>query len=108
MEGETAKSIFLVFNANSAEQTVTLPEGSWNVYINGEKAGTEILETVSGTVAVAPISALVLVQEDAKAPAAEDTANIPWGIIVGAAASAVAAGAVITGAILSGRKKKEQ
>ena len=106
MEGETAKGIFLVFNANAAEQTVTLPEGSWNVYINGEKAGTEILETVSGSVTVAPISALVLVQEDAKAPAAEDTAGIPWGIIAGAAASAVAAGAVITGAILHGRKKQ--
>ena len=108
MAGETAKGIFLVFNANATEQTVTLPEGSWNVYINGETAGTEILETVSGTVAVAPISALVLVQEDAKAPAAEDTASIPWGIIAGAAASAVAAGAVITCAIVHGRKKKEQ
>ena len=64
MAGETAKGIYLLFNANATEQTVTLPEGSWNVYINGEKAGTEILEAVSGSVSVAPISALVLVQEE--------------------------------------------
>ena len=42
---------------------ITLPEGDWNVYINGEKAGTEVLETVEGTVSVAGISAVVLVQE---------------------------------------------
>lgn len=45
--GETADELFIIFNANEAETTVSLPEGSWNVYVNAEKAGTEILDTIS-------------------------------------------------------------
>ncbi len=78
--GETAKALCMVFNANKTATTVAIPEGEWNVYVKGDKAGTEILETISGsTVTVDPISALVLVQEDAKAASAEadttDTAD---------------------------------
>ena len=65
---ETAEEIFLVFNANTEETTVTLPEGEWNVYIDGEKAGTEVLSTITdGTVSVAPLSAMVLAREGAGA-----------------------------------------
>ncbi|MDE6590969.1 MAG: type I pullulanase [Oscillospiraceae bacterium] len=66
VNGETAEELFVIFNANEASTTVALPEGKWNVYINGEKAGTQALATVSGGSAeVAPISAMVLVKEDA-------------------------------------------
>lgn len=61
--GEKADAIYVVFNANDEEKTIDLPEGKWNVYINGEKAGTKVLDTVEGTVTVDAISALVLVQE---------------------------------------------
>lgn len=64
MEGETAKEIYIIFNANEDAKTVTLPEGNWNVYVKGDKAGTKVLETVSGTIDVEAISALILVQED--------------------------------------------
>lgn len=65
--GETAKSLLIVYNANKEATTLTVPAGDWNVYVKGNKAGTEILETISGgKVTVDPISALVLVQEDAK------------------------------------------
>lgn len=64
--GETADEIFVVFNANEYETNITLPEGNWNVYINAEKAGTEIIGTVSGTAAVSPVSAMVLVRESTK------------------------------------------
>ncbi len=61
---ETAEQIYLVFNADDKEQKIELPEGTWNVYINGEKAGTEVLETISDkTVKVSPVSAMVLVRE---------------------------------------------
>ncbi len=63
VNGETAKNIYVIFNANPSDASVTLPDGNWNVYINGEKAGTTVLDTVSGTVTVSGISALVLVQE---------------------------------------------
>ncbi len=61
--GDEADGMFIIFNANNAETTVTLPTGAWDVYINGEKAGTEVIETItSKTVTVSPISAMVLVR----------------------------------------------
>ena len=60
-------SIVVIFNPRAEATTVTLPEGIWDIYIDGENAGTEILGFAEGSVEVAPISACVLVQ----APAAE-------------------------------------
>lgn len=75
-ENETADELFMIFNANESETTVTLPEGSWNVYINGEKAGTEVLETVSGgSLTVAPISAMALVKESGQTADSGETAD---------------------------------
>lgn len=65
--GESAESIFVAYNANTEEVVLEIPEGNWNVYVNGEKAGTEIIETVSKTVSVSPISAVVLMKEESKA-----------------------------------------
>ena len=61
-DGETAESIYIVFNPNNESKEITLPEGKWHVCINGEKAGTESLKKVSDKVTVDAISALVLVQ----------------------------------------------
>ena len=65
MEGEKADAICVIFNPNAEEAKVTLPEGNWNIYINGEDAGTEKLGSASGEVTVGAISAMVLVQEPA-------------------------------------------
>ena len=65
--GDSAQGMYFVFNANREEKTVTLPEGKWDVYINSEKAGTEVLETISGSAIVDPISALVLVKSEGDA-----------------------------------------
>ncbi len=73
IEGESADRLFLVFNANEEEKTVSLPEGKWNVYITDATAGNDIIKTVSGNVKVEPISAMVLVQENKTA-----TANTAW------------------------------
>lgn len=63
--GESAEAICVIFNANKDATTVAIPEGNWNVYVKGNQAGTQILESVdSGSVVVDPISALVLVKED--------------------------------------------
>lgn len=72
--GEVSDGLFVIFNANNAQTTVTLPEGVWDVYINGEDAGTEVLDTItSGEVTVEPISAMVLVKSDAASQDADDT-----------------------------------
>ena len=65
--GDSANGMYFIFNANREEKTVDLPEGNWDVYINGEKAGTEVLETISGAALVEPISALVLVKSEGSA-----------------------------------------
>lgn len=60
--GEVSDNVMVIYNPNKTETTITLPEGEWQVCINGEKAGTQAIEKVSGTVKVAPISCYALVQ----------------------------------------------
>ena len=55
--------LVVIFNPNADATTVALPEGSWDIRINGEDAGDTSLGTAEGTVEVAPISAMVLVRE---------------------------------------------
>lgn len=74
VNGESSDGLFVIFNANNEVQEITLPDGVWDVYINGEKAGTEVLETItSGVATVAPISALVLVKGTGTADPAPQT-----------------------------------
>ena len=55
--------LVVIFNPNAEATTVTLPEGVWDIRINGEDAGDRSLGTAEGSVEVAPISAMVLVLE---------------------------------------------
>ena len=75
VNGEESAGLFVIFNPAVDAQTVTLPEGSWDIYINGEDAGTEIIATAEGSVTVEPISAMVLVQEEAPVPETEPVAE---------------------------------
>ena len=77
VNGEESAGLFVIFNPAVDAQTVTLPEGSWDIYINGEDAGTEIIATAEGSVTVEPISAMVLVQEEAPVPETEPTETSP-------------------------------
>ena len=63
VNGETSDGIFVIFNPNSAEISVALPDGTWDVCVNADHAGTDTLTTVSGSVSVEPISAMVLVKK---------------------------------------------
>jgi len=64
ISGESCDSIYVIFNANSSAKTVALPAGEWDVCINGTQAGTDVIKTVSGSVSVDGISAMVLVQAE--------------------------------------------
>ena len=66
--------IIAIFNPRKEATTVALPEGSWNVCIDGEKAGTAVLRTAETEVSVDAISAMVLVKEPAEAEAVETEA----------------------------------
>lgn len=109
--GDSAEGMFMIFNPNDEETQVILPDGVWDVYINGEKAGTEILETITdNTATVAPISAMVLVKGEGEAQTTVDAADagtvkpINKGLI-----AAVAAGVAIVAAgifvVVKKRKK---
>lgn len=57
-------TICVILNANRDAKTIRLPEGVWNVYVKGKRAGTKILERITaGTVTAEPISAVVLFKE---------------------------------------------
>ncbi len=123
--GDTAQGMYVIFNASEETQTVTLPEGNrWDVYINGEKAGTEVLETLSGTADVAPISALVMVRggeaDDTGTDTTPDTAggvapdtepedSKPGaGLIAAIAGGAVVAAGAVMGVVIGTRKKHKK
>ena len=63
VNGETSDGIFVIFNPNSTETSVTLPDGAWDVCVNADHAGTDALTTVAGFVSAEPISAMVLVKK---------------------------------------------
>lgn len=56
------KDLIVIYNANAETEFFTLPEGEWDVYINGEEAGNEVLKTIRDRAAVRGISMLVLVK----------------------------------------------
>lgn len=61
---DSNEEIYVIFNANKEAITHTIPEGTWKVYVDDNKAGTEVLATITnGSVMVEPISAMVLVNE---------------------------------------------
>ena len=77
-QGETAQNIAVIYNGNPDAVTVNLPAGTWDICVNGEKAGCESLGTAEGSVTVEGISAMVLVQGDdtlGKTPAKDEQAD---------------------------------
>ncbi|OAA31194.1 pullulanase [Kosmotoga arenicorallina S304] len=58
--GDPWKDIIVIFNGNSTPVFFNLPEGDWNVVVNAEKSGTEILKTAGGVISIAGTSACVL------------------------------------------------
>lgn len=106
VNGETADNMYVIFNPNQEETKVTLPDGTWSVYINGEKAGTESLGEVSGEATVDPISALVLIKSGDGTVKASSTGKKGFGKVLAGVGAAVAGGAVAGIMIAKKRKKK--
>lgn len=66
--GDELENIIVVYNANPEAKTIVLPKGKWDVYANGEIAGTEVLDSIEETIDVAGISAIILAQGSASSP----------------------------------------
>ncbi len=75
--GEDA-TILSIFNTESAAVDVTLPAGNWDVYVSGQKAGTEVLDTVSGTVTVDAVSTTILVRQPCACDVYDDVELESW------------------------------
>ncbi len=109
-----SKGIVVIFNANNQEASVTLPEGNWNVYVNGEKAGTQSLGSIHDTVTVEPISAMVLsIDSDPVAAPEKDyplvsnpKANMKPKVIAVAIAAAILAVGTVTVLVVHFIKKR--
>lgn len=70
--GDTAEKITVILNANEEAVDVKLPAGTWEICVNDQTAGTASVGTAEGTVSVAGISAMVLVQGDDTIVKADD------------------------------------
>ena len=56
----TYEKLFIVYNAAESNVKVTLPEGNWNMYFNGERAGATALESgLSGEQNIGAVSCYV-------------------------------------------------
>ena len=62
LRGEGSGDLFLIFNPADTPREVPLPEGLWDVCVQGQKAGTLPLRTVERSVTAEPISAAILVK----------------------------------------------
>ncbi len=128
-EGETAETMYVIFNADNTSAKVALPEGNWNVYVNAYQAGTEPIARTEGTVTVEAISAMVLIKEAAPEglpevgevtepvetePAATEpvqeqpASNNTLTAIIAAVAAAVGAALITSLVFVLGKKKKQQ
>lgn len=100
---ESAESIFVAYNANKEDVTLTLPEGTWNVYVNGESAGTERIASVSEKVTVSPISAVVLIKEESGG-LHMGTSTV---VVIGIVAAGVVCAAIAIGFVKNNKRLKE-
>ena len=104
--GESVETLFVVYNANKEEVSIALPEGSWDIFINGEKAGTEVLGTAENTVTVAGISAMVLTQGSAMAASA-DASPRSFSALSAVIFSSLAALVFVIGTVLFFKNRKK-
>lgn len=100
--GDSASDIAVIHNATDSEQVITLPtSANWQLVVNGEKAGTEVIETIKGDmVTVTPHSSFVLLN-DATVEVGNDFNQV---LLIAGAALVVVAGTV--GYIIYDKKKK--
>lgn len=90
VEGETAKKLLVVFNATEETKEIVLPDGDWDVNVNGDKAGTDVLETVSGSVTVPSKTACVLTYGNVVAAIEGDAPNKTGAALIIALTAALA------------------
>ena len=59
------EQLYVAYNANQEPVSLTLPQGSWKLCIDKERAGTETLDTLEGELSLASVACAVLVRSNA-------------------------------------------
>ena len=62
-EDGDSRDLLMIYNANRTNVFFDLPDGEWDIFVNGQKAGTDVLDSVSGRVKVAGISMIAAVRK---------------------------------------------
>ena len=62
-EDGDSRDLLMIYNANRTNVFFDLPDGEWDIFVNGQKAGTDVLDSVSGRVKVAGISMIAAVRQ---------------------------------------------
>jgi pullulanase len=88
-----ANDMIILFNANAEKKTFTLPEGEWDVFVNGSVAGTTVLDTITGTADIDALSTLILVKHVDAAVVAPSAPFIP--VLIGVVIGLCVSGAII-------------
>jgi pullulanase len=61
---DDAATLMTFFNANKEAKEVEIPEGTWQVLVKGDRAGTDVIETItSNKLVVEPLSTMVLISD---------------------------------------------
>ena len=98
--GEESEGLFVIFNPKKEAVDVTLPDGSWTVYINGEDAGITPLDVLEGNISVDPISAMVLVKDGAEVSSPDTAINFNGLLIIGGITILLLMAGITVGAVL--------
>lgn len=107
VQNEISDALFVVFNAEEDDKEVALPEGEWKVCIDGDKAGNEVLYTVSDMVKVKAGTAMILVQgENEPERTSSDRADISNDRGPGLAIALITAGVLALAGFFGFIKKK--
>ena len=64
-KGGEKNDVLVIYNANPTVKLFTLPEGEWEIYVNGNQAGILPIETVSGSIVIDGISMIAAVKKQA-------------------------------------------
>ena len=94
--GDISEKIFVAHNANKDAKTLTLPSGSWDVFVDANNAGTTVLRSCSGSIEVSGISTVVLAQNTvAEAPKTSNNKTSIFVALLGCLAAILCGGSLI-------------
>jgi pullulanase len=74
LHGETWSRAVLLHNGDGEERTLGLPAGSWEIYVDHERASTTALAKATGAVVLQPHSGMILARMTEEEPASDKEA----------------------------------